>query len=240
MTTVVSIMTAQELFQKIRAEGRRELTELEAKTVLEDYNIPVVKTQLATTAKEAVQIAADQGYPIVLKIASPDILHKIDAGGVRTFLETPTDVADAFTKIIENAKRYDPKARIHGVTVQHQIPRGVEIIVGGLKDPVFGACVMFGMGGTWVEVMNDVSFRLAPTTFVSAKEMMSEIKAYPLLTRYRGSEGVDIDGIADIIVKISKLMSENQDITEIDVNPIFARVDSVIAVDARIVLEENA
>ncbi len=232
-------MTVQKILQKIVAEKRRELTELEAKNILEEYKIPVVKTKLATTADEAIELAASLKYPIVLKIASPDILHKIDAGGVLTSLETPKEVKNGYRKIIQNAKRYNPRARILGVTIQRQIPRGVEIIVGALKDPVFGPCVMFGMGGTWVEIMNDVSFRLAPTTVNEALEMMTEIKAYPLLTKYRGTEGVDLQGIADIIVKISKLMSENLNIAEIDVNPIFARVDSVIAVDARMVLEEN-
>ncbi|WP_455391587.1 acetate--CoA ligase family protein [[Eubacterium] cellulosolvens] len=231
-------MTVAELLQKISNENRRELTELEAKNVLEEYNIPVVKTVLAKTATVALKLADEFQYPVVLKIASPDILHKIDAGGVKTFIETPAAVKNAFNEIIANAKKYDPKARILGVTVQNQIPRGVEVIVGGLKDTVFGPCVMFGMGGTWVEVMNDVSFRLAPTTTDGAKEMINEIKAYPLLTRYRGSEGVDIEKLADIIVKVSNLMAENLSIVEIDVNPIFARVHSVIAVDARIVLEE--
>ncbi|MCK5559474.1 MAG: acetate--CoA ligase family protein, partial [Thermoplasmata archaeon] len=212
----------------------------ESKNVLEEYDVPVVKTQLATTAEDAIELASELRYPVVLKIASPDILHKIDAGGVKTFLDAPDEVKNAFKEIIVNAKKYDPKARILGVTVQNQIPRGVEVIVGGLKDPVFGPCVMFGMGGTWVEVMNDVSFRLAPTDIKGAQEMISEIKAYPLLTRYRGSEGVAIDKIADIIVKISNLMAENLNIAEIDVNPIFARVDSVVAVDARIVLEEKS
>jgi acetyl-CoA synthetase (ADP-forming) len=233
-------MTLQDLFLKVASENRRELTEMESKNVLEEYNVPVVKTQLATTTEDAIELASELQYPVVLKIASPDILHKIDAGGVKTFLDAPNDVGNAFKEIIENAKKYDPKARILGVTVQNQIPRGVEVIVGGLKDPVFGPCVMFGMGGTWVEVMNDVSFRLAPTDVESAQEMISEIKAYPLLTRYRGSEGVAIDKIADIIVKISNLMAENLNIAEIDVNPIFARVDSVVAVDARIVLEEKS
>ncbi len=232
-------MNVQELLRKVKEEKRRELTELEAKNVLEEYDIPVVTTKLATTADGAVKVATSLNFPIVIKIASPDILHKVDAGGVKTFIETSEDVKFAFDEIIENAKKYDSNARILGVTVQHQIPRGVEIIVGGLRDPVFGPCVMFGMGGTWVEVMNDVSFRLAPTSMKAALEMISEIKAYPLLTRYRGSEGVDIEGIADIIVKISNLMSENENIAEIDVNPVFARINNVIAVDARIVLEEN-
>ncbi len=230
-------MVVSEMIQQLKTEKRRELTELEAKSILEEYDIPVVRTELATSQDETVTLAQSMGYPIVLKIASPHILHKVDAGGVKTFLENAEDITNAFEEIIENAKQYDPHAKILGVTVQHQVPRGVEVIVGGLKDPVFGPCVMFGMGGTWVEVMNDVSFRLAPTDPDSAQKMVTEIKAYPLLTRYRGSEGVDIEGIADIIVKVSKLMAENDQICEIDVNPIFARVDSVIAVDARIVLD---
>ena len=236
---MVGQKNAQDLFEKVLSENRLELTELEAKNVLELYKIPVVRTELATTEHEAAVLATELGFPVVLKIASPDILHKVDAGGVRTFLEAEADVKIAFSQIIQNARKYNPEARILGTSVQHQIPRGVEVIVGGLKDSVFGPCVMFGMGGTWVEVMNDVSFRLAPTNLNAAKEMITEIKAYPLLTRYRGSEGVDLDGIANIIMKISQLMSDNPKIAEVDVNPIFARVDSVIAVDARIVLERN-
>lgn len=230
-------MSVKKILKDIETENRCELTELEAKNILEEYNIPVVKTELATTKVEVISLASSMDFPVVLKIASPDILHKVDAGGVKTFIETPKAVENAFDEILESAKKYNPKARILGVTVQHQIPRGVEVIVGGLKDPIFGPCVMFGMGGTWVEVMNDVSFRLAPTTKKGALEMISEIKAYPLLNRYRGSEGVDIAGIADIIIKISKLMADSSNIAEIDVNPIFARVDNVIAVDARIVLD---
>lgn len=230
-------MAVKDILEKIQKDNRRELTELEAKNILEEYDIPVVQTELATNANEAVNLASELNYPVVLKIASPDILHKVDAGGVKTQLTTPDEVKDAFVEIVESAKKYDPNARILGVTVQQQIPRGVEVIVGGLKDPVFGPCVMFGMGGTWVEVMNDVSFRLAPTSVKNAMEMIKEIKAYPLLTRYRGSEGVDQEGIADIIVKVSNLMSENSIICEVDVNPIFARIENSIAVDARIVLE---
>jgi acetyl-CoA synthetase (ADP-forming) len=232
-------MGVLDLLEKIDQEQRRELTELEAKMVLEEYKIPVVQTELAASAEEAADLAGKLEYPVVLKIASPNILHKVDAGGVKTNLQTPEEVMGAYNEIIENAKRYDPKALILGVTVQHHIPRGVEVIVGGLKDPIFGSCVMFGMGGTWVEVMNDVSFRLAPVEFKSAMAMIQEIKAYPLLTNYRGSEGVDLDGIAEIIVKISNLMHENPIICEVDVNPVFARLDSTIAVDARIVLDEK-
>ena len=232
-------MNVSELLESLNQVNRRELTELEAKRVLEEYDIPVVKTELANTEVEATALSKELKYPVVLKIASPDILHKVDAGGVKTLLNNSEEVIKAFNEIIKNAKNYDPNARILGVTVQHHIPRGVEVIVGGLKDPIFGPCVMFGMGGTWVEVMNDVSFRLAPTKFESAMVMITEIKAYPLLTRYRGSEGVDIKGIADIIVKISKLMHDNSLISEVDVNPVFARVDSTIAVDARIVLDEK-
>ena len=232
-------MSVKNIFQMVLEKNRRELTELEAKNVLDECGIPVVRTELAATAAEAAALAGEVEYPVVLKIASPDILHKVDAGGVKTFLENSADVIHAFEEVIANAKRYDPEARILGATVQHQIPRGIEVIVGGLKDPIFGPCTMFGMGGTWVEVMNDVSFRLAPTSLDAAKEMITEIKAYPLLTRYRGSEGVDIDTIADIIVKVSNLMAEYNEISEIDVNPIFARVDGAVAVDARIVLEES-
>ena len=223
-------------FENLKLSGKKELTELDSKDLLKIYGIPIVETKLVKSAKDAGKIAEEFGYPVVLKISSVDILHKSDAGGVKTFLNNKLEVGRAYKEIMKNAKIYNSNARIDGVVVQKHVKRGVEIIVGGVKDEIFGPTVMFGLGGVWIELMKDVSFRLAPVNKKTAKDMIKEIRGYPILGKFRGSEGVDINGIAEIIVKISELMA-NYEIREIDVNPIFARSDSVIAVDARIVLE---
>lgn len=222
-------------FEKFKALGKKELTELDSKEILKSIGVPIVETKLAKTKKEAGKIAEDFGYPIVLKISSIDILHKSDAGGVKTFLNNSDEVEIAFDEIMNSCIKYNDKARIDGIVVQKHVKRGVEVIVGGLKDDIFGATVMFGLGGVWIELMKDVSFRLAPVNRATAKEMIKEIRGYPILGKFRGSDGVDINGITEVIVKISELMA-NYEIREIDVNPIFARSDSIIAVDARILL----
>lgn len=226
-----------DIIAEVRAEKRFELTEIESKTVLKHVSIPIIDTKLASDEETALDYAKFFGYPVVLKIASPDILHKIDAKGVATNIAGASEVRANFKEIIKRARKYDPKARILGVTVQKHIPRGIEVIVGALHDQIFGPTVMFGMGGTWIELMKDVSFRLAPTTKESALEMITEIKGFPILSRYRGGEGVNLELMADIIVKISRLIGSYDEIAEIDVNPIFARADDCIAVDGRIVLK---
>jgi acyl-CoA synthetase (NDP forming) len=226
-----------ELLEKVRSDNRMELTEIESKMVLKYVSLPIIDTMLAEDEETAVKYSETLGYPVVLKIASPDILHKIDARGVATNILNSKDVAKKFKEIKKNAKKYNPKARILGVTVQQHVPRGIEVIVGALHDPIFGPVVMFGMGGTWIELMKDVAFRLAPTTKDSALDMMSEIKGYPLLKKYRGGEKVNLDELAEIIVKVSKLINNYPQIAEIDVNPIFARARDSVAVDARVVLK---
>lgn len=223
--------------ENLKADGKLELTELESKEILKLIGVSVAETKLGRKKEEAKKIAKSFGYPVVLKISSIDILHKSDAGGVRTYLKNSDEVEIAFDEIIESAKKYNKNARIDGIVVQKHIKRGVEVIVGGIRDKIFGPAVMFGLGGIWIELMKDVSFRLAPVKKTTAKEMIKEIRGYPILGKFRGGRGVDINGIADIIVKISNLMT-NYNIREIDVNPIFARSDGTIAVDARIVLGE--
>jgi len=186
--------------------------------------------------EEAVSLASKIGFPVVMKISSMDILHKSDAKGVRTGIDSEEEVARVFGEIMDAAREYDLQARIEGVTVQRQIPRGVEIIIGGTVDPIFEEVVMFGLGGIWIELMKDVSFRLAPTTVEEAMNMIHEIKGYPLLRDFRGRAGVDMEAIAGAIVRVSRIMKENP-IAELDINPLFARSDGVICVDARIVLK---
>jgi len=228
-----------DILKKVSSDNRLELTEIESKTVLKHVSLPIIDTYLADDVELAIKYSQNLGYPVVLKIASSDILHKIDARGVATNIMDEDEVRIKFDEIIRNAKKYDPSARIIGVTVQRHVPRGIEVIVGALRDPIFGPVVMFGMGGTWIELMKDVSFRLAPTNRDSAIDMITEIKGYPLLKKYRGGENVNIDELSDIIVKVSRLIDNYPQISEIDVNPIFARARNSVAVDARIVLTEK-
>jgi acyl-CoA synthetase (NDP forming) len=229
----------EEVFKRSLANGRRHLTELESKEVLTMVGIPTVATTLATSADEAVSMAEKMGYPVVLKISSPQIVHKSDAGGVRTNLRESGAVAGAFAEIIGSAKAYNPEAKLEGVVVQHMEERGLELIVGGICDPIFGPTVMFGMGGTWVEVLKDVGFSLAPTDMEGARELMESIKGAPILRGFRGGKPVDKDALADIIIKVGDLLGSHPVIGEVDLNPVFARVDGAVAVDARIVLKEG-
>jgi len=232
------IRMVSHIITRALAEGRTNLTEMESKDILEQAGIPVVETRMATSPEEAAALAGEMGYPVVMKISSMDILHKSDAGGVRTGIGDTDAVGETFDDIMKCAREYDPGARIEGVTVQRQVPRGVEIIIGGTVDPIFEEVVMFGLGGIWIELMKDVSFRLAPTTREEAMNMIKEIKGYPLLRDFRGRAGVDLEAIAETIVKVSHIMRENP-IAELDINPLFAREDGLTCVDARIVLRKG-
>jgi acyl-CoA synthetase (NDP forming) len=231
-----------EIFEKVKKDGRRELLEIEAKRVLSACGIPTNRTELATSADEAVRIARELHYPVVLKITSPDILHKSDAQGVKIGIGSETELRRAFDEIVSNARAYLPKARIIGVTVQEHLAHARETIVGGFQDKSFGSTLMFGLGGVWVEILKDVSFRLAPLQREDALEMIREIKGYPLLSGYRGAPEADIDALAETLVKIGNLISEFPQISELDVNPLFVfdKGKGVKAVDARMVLGDGS
>jgi len=218
-------------------EKRNTLLETEAKIILTEYNIPVTKSNLAKNDKEATDYADRIGYPIVLKIVSPDIIHKSDAGGVLINLKTSSDVAGAYKKIIENVKKYRADARILGVLVQEMAPQSTEVIVGAIKDPQFGQTVMFGLGGIFVELLKDVNFRVAPITAEEAKEMITQLKTFPLLNGYRNTPLADLDALIRIICNVSRLVMEQPVIKELDLNPIMAYPKGAKAVDARIILE---
>jgi len=219
-------------------EGRMLLTEIEAKQVVKSIGVPVVETRLATSRKQAGAIAAEIGFPVVLKIASPDIVHKTDAGGVKVGLKNKNEVAKAYSEIMRSAREKFPKAKIQGAAVQSQARPGIEIIVGVFKDAQFGPVIMFGLGGIFVEVLKDVSFRLVPIERRDAAEMIKEIKAYSLLKGYRGQEPADISALEDILMKVSGFVEKTPEIKEIDLNPVFAYKDCAVAADARIVLEK--
>jgi acyl-CoA synthetase (NDP forming) len=226
----------QAIMDAIR-QGRNILTEIEAKQVSKEAGVPVVETKLATSQKQALEVAVSTGFPVVLKIASADIIHKSDAGGVKTGLKSKTEVEKAYGEILKAARNKFPKAKIEGVAVQKMAPPGIEIIIGVFKDAQFGPVIMFGLGGIFVEVLKDVSFRIIPIAQRDAVEMIKEIKGYPLLKGYRGTEPAHMPSLQNILMKVSDFTERTPEIKEIDLNPVIAYKESAIAVDARIVLE---
>ena len=213
------------------------LTEVESKELLKKAGIPVVEAKLSRSKKEAISISKEMGFPVVLKISSPDVIHKSDSGGVKLGLSNATQVGKAYSEIISSVKQAYPEAQIEGVSVQTMAPPGVEVIVGMSKDPQFGPVLMFGLGGILVEVLKDVSFRIVPVTERDAREMIREIKGYPILEGYRGQKPASIPALEKLIVKVSQFVEKNPQIKELDLNPIFAYPDKAVAVDARIILE---
>jgi len=215
----------------------RLLTEVESKQLLERAGIPVTKTKLARSKKEAISVSKEMGFPVVLKIISPDVVHKSDSGGVKLGLANGAQVGRAYSEIMSSVRQKHPQAAVQGVSVQPMASAGMEVIVGMSKDPQFGPVLMFGLGGVLVEVLKDVSFRIVPVTKRDASEMIREIKGYPLLQGYRGQEAVDVASLEGLIVRVSEFIEQNPQIEELDLNPVFAYRDKAVAVDARIVLE---
>jgi len=194
---------------------------------------------LTKTSDEAVEHANNMGYPVVLKIVSPDIIHKTEAGGVIVGLEDAGSVRTGFNRILDNARRYKPNASITGVLVQKMAPQAIEVIIGAIKDPQFGQTVMFGIGGIFVEIMKDVAFRVAPITKTDAMQMIHEIKAYPMLKGYRNLPLADEEAIAETLLRVSELSMDFPEISEIDLNPTMVYAKGVSVVDARIILERK-
>jgi len=225
------------IFDKLKEEGRSLLTEFESKELLKQAGIPVVVTKLAKNQKEAVLLSQKIGFPVALKIASPDIIHKTDSKGVKLSLNNVAGVRAAYNEIVEAVKKQHPNALIHGVSVQKMVRPGTEVIVGTSRDPQFGPFIMFGLGGIFVELLKDVSFRIIPIVQKDAEEMIKEIKGYPLLQGYRGKEPSNIPALVKMILKISNLIEENPQIQELELNPVFVYRDRALAVDARVVLE---
>ena len=228
--------TSQTL-RKVIEEGRKNLLEPEAKAICVEYEIPVTKFKVAKNEAEAVKFAEEIGYPVVLKIVSPDIIHKSDVGGVMVDLKTAKDVKNAYRQIVQNVKKHKARAKIVGMLVQEMAPSSTEVIIGAIKDPQFGPAVMFGLGGIFVEVLKDVTFRVAPITVDEAREMIGEVKAYPLLRGYRNLPPADIEAIVQILLNTSRLVMEHQEINELDLNPVMVYEKGAKTVDARIILE---
>ncbi len=233
---------AQQVIDDVRADGRTSLTEVESKKIFGAYGLPVVKTDLATSEEQAVDMAESIGYPVVLKIVSPDILHKSDAGGVKVNIKNEAEVREAYQTILKNAKKYKNDANIHGIVIQEMAPWGTETIVGSINDPTFGATLMFGLGGIFVEVLKDVTFRVAPISKKEAESMLSEIKSAPILDGTRGESPRDKKALTDVLTNYAYMITDLADeISESDANPVLVYEEGkgVKVVDARIILKEK-
>jgi acetyl coenzyme A synthetase (ADP forming)-like protein len=227
----------KKVLERAKAEGRNSLTAPEGKLVCDAYGIAVPKEALAVSAHEAGKLAQRLGFPVVLKIVSPDILHKTEAGGVMVAVKSVAEVEQAYEAIIANAKQYKRDARIAGVQVQQMLQGGQEVIIGAVSDQSFGKLVAFGLGGVLVEVLKDITFRLAPTSREEALSMLDSIKAAEVLKGARGAEPVEREALADLIHNVSQLVSDFPEIAEMDLNPVFATKSGATAADVRIVLD---
>lgn len=221
-------------------QGRTLLTELESKQILHDLGIPTTRGHLATSEDEAVRLAAQLGYPVVLKIASPDIVHKSDVGGVHLRLQSAEDVRQAYQAIHHSVAAQAPQARRDGIIVQPMAAAGVEVIVGMSKDATFGPVLMFGLGGVLVEVLRDVACRIVPISARDAVEIIHDIRGFPLLAGHRGAPPADLDALQRILLLLSAFVASTPQVKEIDLNPIYAYAQGAVAVDARILLEAEA
>jgi len=231
----------KEIFQRARQQGRVNLGEVEAREVLQAYHIRVPQSYFALDAEEAARHADEIGYPIVMKIVSPDILHKSDIGGVRVGIRSRQETMDAFDLMMLRTRRYAPSADLRGVSVQEMVQSGREVILGSTRDPQFGPLVMFGLGGIYVEVLRDVSFRVAPFGRRQARRMIEEIRSAPLLRGARGERPCDLEAIATSLLVLSQLVTDFPEIVEMDINPLMVGEPGVepVAVDARITIREQ-
>ena len=218
---------------------KRSLLETEAKELLKEYGIPVPDFKLIKSEDEIAGLAKEINFPIVMKIVSPDIIHKTDAGGVKVGVKDEEEARMIYQEIISKAIKYNKKASISGVIAYTMVPQGTEIIIGMMKDPHFGPVIMFGLGGIFVEVLKDVSFRIIPLEERDAREMIAEIKGYKILKGARGNPPRDIRAIEEVLMKVSKLIMKNPEINEIDLNPIFVFENGIQVVDARMILSRE-
>jgi len=211
---------AQKIFDKVKNEKRPNLLEEEGQEVLKAYGLPLPASSLATTESDAVKTAKKIGYPVVMKIASPQIIHKSDAGGVKVNLTNDAEIKTAFKTIVKNAKKYDKKAEIKGVLIVEMVKGGKELIIGSKLEPGFGPVIMLGMGGIYVEVLKDVTFKLAPVTDKESDDMIASIKTQKLLQGVRGEKPSDIAKLSECIQRLSQLVSDFKEIKELDMNPV--------------------
>ena len=234
-------LTVRETIDRVLGEGRVSIGDAEARSILTAYGMDIPPSEIAETPDRAVEIASEMGYPVVLKIASPDILHKTDVGGVKVGLGNPTDVRDAFELMTYRAQRYLPEARLWGCLVQKMVPPGLEILIGMNRDPQFGPLVTFGLGGIYVEILKDVAFRVAPYAREEVDEMLSEIRTSALLDGVRGEPPVDREAIIDALMRVGQMVIDFPEIAELDINPfvVYPEGQGGIAIDMRLILKPN-
>lgn len=237
LMTTIDKEAVRNVLNRVRADGRTSLTAPEGKLVCDAYGIPVPKEGISTSGDDAAKLAFGMGYPVVMKIVSPDILHKTEAGGVVVGVRDDAAARAAYDTILANARKYKADAKIDGVQVQQMLTGGTEVIVGSITDGSFGKLVAFGLGGVLVEVLKDITFRLAPATHEDALSMLDGIQAKDMLHGVRGGDAVNREALADIIVKVSRLVSDFPEIVELDLNPVFATKNDAIAADVRIVVD---
>ena len=234
--------TVRRVFDKVISEERTGIGDSEARAIMQAYGMRIPRSQVAESPEEAIQVARKIGYPVVLKIASPDILHKTDVGGVKVGLENAEDVGDAFELMLYRTQRYVPEARIWGCLVQEMVPGGgLEVLVGMNRDPQFGPLVTFGLGGIYVETLKDVTFRVAPFTKQDAEQMLEEIRAHALLDGVRGKPGVDKHAIVETLLRVGQLVLDFPEIVEVDINPlvVYPHGQGAVAIDMRLVLSSS-
>lgn len=228
----------ENIIQKALLQNRYELLEPEAKEFIEACGINTTKQRMTSSREEAIQAARSMGYPVVLKIVSPDISHKTEVGGVKLGIQDDKGVVNAYDEIMRDVTIRQPGARIHGIIVQEMATPSTEVIVGGLRDPQFGPAVMFGLGGIFVEVFKDVSFRIAPVEEYEARDMIRQIKGAEVLKGFRNRKAADISALVQTIVQVSDIMVTIEEVKEIDLNPILVYPIGLKAVDARIILNQ--
>ena len=225
--------------RKSAAQGRNTIGDTEAQAILTAYGITIPRSKVAANPDEAAAFCQEIGYPVVMKIASPDILHKSDVGGIIVGVKNDAEAQQAFDTLVQRAKEHVPNARIWGAQIQEMIAGGREVIIGMNRDVQFGPLIMFGLGGIYVEVLKDVVFRVAPMTRQQAQQMVESIRTYRLLAGVRGQAPSDIDAIVDTILRIAQLVTDFPEIAELDINPMFVREKGKggVAVDMRLILK---
>jgi len=221
---------------ELAMKEKRDLTEAEAYELLSEYGIPVPNYFVASSEEEAVKASDSLGFPLVMKIVSPDIMHKTDIGGIKMNIINPPQIKKAYKNIIYHVRKNKPEARINGVLLYKQAPEGIEVVVGMTRDPQFGPTVMFGLGGIFIEILKDVAFRVCPVERTDIEEMLTEIEGIKMLQGYRGKPRCDVNAIIDIIMRVSRFALDYSVIKGIDLNPIIVYEKGALVVDAKIFL----
>ena len=227
---------AGSIFGEALKEGRKTLLEPEAKSICNEFGIPVTRFGVGRDLPEALTIAGAIGYPVAVKAVSPQVVHKSEVGAVLLNILTPEELKVGWNRILANVAERASGAKVVGILVEEMAPPGIEVIVGGMKDKQFGHVIMFGLGGIFVEVLKDVSFRAVPITTDDAKQMIEDVRGYPLLKGARGKTPVDIKALIEILLSVSRLLDKNPQVEELDLNPVIASATSATVVDARLVV----